>query len=60
MFSACWGIPFVAIWFLDEMFKLERLRNFVMSIITDYIQIPKQNTIFVQSDIESNFIVKFI
>ena len=31
-----------------------------MSIITDYIQIPKQNTIFVQSDIESNFIVKFI
>ena len=37
---------------LVEIFKL--------SIIRDYIQITKQNTIFVQSVVESNCIVKLI
>ena len=61
MVSACWGMSFAASWFLEEVFKQERITETLQfSIITDYIQIIKQNTIFIQSVIESSCTVKLI
>ena len=50
---------FAASWFLDEAFKQERITEILQfSIITDYIEIINQNTIFIQSVIESSCPVK--